>query len=90
MDECYDKIRFSLSDDSGELCFEYFEIIDAPECQEIAGKIRSYILGRPLRLIDANRIRSLECPGSGECMSTVAKVIEENQEIFGIPTHDND
>ena len=33
--ECNDRIRFSLSDDSGVLCFEAFAIADSHEWIEI-------------------------------------------------------
>jgi len=83
MKECYDNVRFSLGDESGELRFESFEIVGMPECQETADELTRYLLGRPLREVDLKRIRSMDCRGSGQCMATVASVIEEHQQMFG-------
>jgi len=82
MDECYDKIRLSLSDESGELRFESFEIVDMPDCQELAGQLREYLVGRPLAQADPHRVRSMSCPSGGACMLVVARIIEEYQRLF--------
>ena len=34
--QCYDSIRFSLSDLSGQMRFESFDIVEMPECHDVA------------------------------------------------------
>ena len=84
--ECYDKIRFSLSDESGVLRFERFEIVDAPECCEVERKLRSHLVGRALAEVNLTYLRSLTCDGDGACMRAVVQVIEEHQQMF-LRTH---
>ena len=81
-DQCLDKVRFSLSDASGVLRFKSFDIIDAPECQEIAEELRSYLVGRPRSQVDVDYIRNLRCPGSGLCMVRIAEVVAEYREMW--------
>jgi len=80
--ECYDKIRFSLSDERGVLRFERFEIVDAPECWEVEQEVRSHLVGRPLTDVDLTYLRSLTCNGDGACTRAVVQVIEEHQQMF--------
>jgi len=82
-DECADKVRFTLSDETGALRFKDFDIIDAPECKEIADTLRQYLLGRPVAEIDVGYIRTLECPGNGQCMHAIANVVAQNKAMFG-------
>ena len=81
-DDCYDKMRFSLSDKSGELRFVHFDIEQAPECANVVQQMRNILLNKRLADIDLAEIRMLSCPGSGQCIHTVVKVIEEHQERF--------
>lgn len=81
-DECRDKIRFSLSDKSGSLRFESFEITGALYCQDIADELRRMIISRSLDEIDIAQIRRLRCPGSGQCMRAIADVVAELQQVF--------
>jgi hypothetical protein len=80
--ECYDKIRFSLSDESGALRFERFEIANAPECWKVEQKLRAHLVGRALAKVDLSYLRSLTCDGDGACMRAVVQVIEEHQQLF--------
>ena len=84
MECCVDNIRFGLSDQSGELRFESFDIVDPPECSEVIDKLREYLIGRSLAEIDITIIRGLECLDSDLCMERVAGMIEEYQEFFGV------
>ena len=36
IDECEERLRFTLSDESGVLRVESFDIVDAPECLQVA------------------------------------------------------
>ncbi len=89
MDGCYDKIRYSLSDESGQMRFESFEFLNMPECAETLETLRDYLLSRPLCQVDPQWVRSLQCQGNGRCMSDVARVIEEHQQLFGSPMKDD-
>ena len=79
---CYDKIRFTLNDSSGVLRFESFDIVDSPECTDIARTLREYLVGRPLAEVDLEYISGLWCWGNAECMKTVVQVIQEHRELF--------
>ena len=80
--ECYDKIRFSLSDESGVLRFETFAIMDVPECRDMEREFRAYLVGRPLSEADLGHLRSLTCDGDGICTRAVIRAIEEQQQLF--------
>ena len=79
---CQDSIRFSLSDDTGDLRFKSFDIVNAPECRSMLETLRNYILSRPLVEIDLRRIQQLDCPGNGQCMDEVVEEIKEAQMLF--------
>ena len=81
-DECVDKVRFSLSDKTGVLRIDDFDIVDAPQCTTFAEKLKRYLIGRPVAEIDVDYIRSLGCSGDGQCMRTIVDVIAEYHELF--------
>ncbi len=54
-----DKIVFSLSDQSGELRFERFAAVGAPELEPTVEALQAYLLGRPLREIDIEAIAGM-------------------------------
>lgn len=81
-EECYDRIRVSLSDETGVLCFESLGIVDAPECRDAEQRLRAYLLGRPLAEVDLDHLRGLKCAGDGACMHAVIRVVEEYQHLF--------
>ena len=80
---CRDRIRFRLSDDSGSLCFETFEIVNSPECYEFEAALREYLVGRPLATVDVSYLRSLNCTAECECVSAVVREVEVHQRMFG-------
>ena len=82
--ECYDKIRFSLSDKSGVLRFETFAIVGAPECGDMEQELRAYLVGRPLSEVDPGYLRSLSCKGDGACMRAVIQTVGEYKELFHV------
>lgn len=82
MDACYDSLRFSLSDENGDLRFESFDISNMPECHDFAVRLREYLLSRPLKDLDPGWVRRMQCPGAGECTSTMARVVEDFQQLF--------
>ena len=81
-DDCYDKVRFALSDKSGELRFVQFDIEQAPECASVVQQLRNILVNKRLADIDLAEIRRLSCPGSGQCIHTVVRIIDEHQERF--------
>ena len=83
MNECYDSIRFSLSDLSGRMQFESFDITDMPKCRRAAASIRNYLLHGPLGEVDVGRIRSMERDGRCPCIAQVVRVVREQQSLFG-------
>ena len=83
MNECYDSIRFSLSDLSGRMRFESFDVVDMPEYKGAAASLTEYLLRRPLAEVDVERIRSMECDGRCTCLGEVAPVVGEQQRLFG-------
>lgn len=80
--DCSDRIRFSLSDKSGVLRFEDFDIVGQPDCRQMAERLRGILLGRPLADIDVAEIRRVSCPGNAECMRAVAEIIEDTKATF--------
>ena len=83
MKECYDSIRFSLSDLSGQMRFESFDLVDMPDCEDVAASLREYLVRCPLAEVDVERIRSMECDGRCTCLGEVARVVREQQHLFG-------
>ena len=81
-DECRDRIRYSLSDVSGTLRIESFDIADAPDCQNIADEVRSVILGRPIANIDVAELLRIFCPGKRLCVCAIVDAIGEEQALF--------
>ncbi len=80
--ECYDRIRFSLNDESGVLRFETFEIAGATECRNVEQELRAYLVGRSLAEIDLGYLRGLTCDENGVCLRTVIQLVEEHQKLF--------
>ncbi|KPK50876.1 MAG: hypothetical protein AMK72_01105 [Planctomycetes bacterium SM23_25] len=83
MKECYDSIRFSLSDLSGQMRFQSFDLVDMPDCEDVAASLREYLVRCPLAEVDVERIRSMECDDRCTCLGEVARVVREQQRLFG-------
>jgi len=81
-DECTDKIRFTLSDETGVLRVADFDIKDAPQCWRLALMLKQYLIGRPVAEIDLDYIRSLRCRGDAVCMRAIVDAIEEYHGMF--------
>ena len=86
VNRCDDNVRFSLSDDTGDLDFTAFDIVNAPECAGLVEELRATLLGQPLAQIDVAEIQSICCPGNGRCMQTIVRAIMECQDMF-LRTH---
>lgn len=86
MSACYDNIRFSLSDRDGEMRFMSLDIVGLPACRIVARRVREYVVGRPLRDVDIQHIRSLACPGCEGCVREMIRAIEENRRMFIRPS----
>jgi hypothetical protein len=71
-----------MSDRTGVLCFENFDIVDAPECHETAEEIRRYLVGRALTDVDVSQIREIGRDGHALCARVVAQLVTESQGIF--------
>ncbi len=80
--ECRERIRCTMSDKSGVLRFENFEIVDTPEAAETAEKIRDYLVGRALADVEAGRIREMGRDGHLLCAHVVAQLVTESQAVF--------
>ncbi len=81
-DDCYDKVRFTLSDKSGELRFIHFDIEQAPKCAKVVQQLSNILLNQRLVDINVADIRALTCPGSKQCINTVVQIVEEYQGRF--------
>jgi hypothetical protein len=81
-DDCRNRVRFALSDSTGVLRFTDFDIVDAPECREVAKTLKAYLVGRPLAELDLDHIRGLSCGGNGQCVRDVADEIEDYRRIL--------
>jgi len=82
MDDCYDKVRFTLSDETGDLRFTDFNIVEMPQCSGVAEKLRELLLEQRLADIDVAKILATPCPGNGQCLQTIARVISDYQDRF--------
>lgn len=80
--ECRNKVRCTLSDRTGLLRFESFDIVDAPERGEMAAMLRHYLVGRALAETDAGYIRELGRMTHPLCAQVIAQLVEESQETF--------
>ena len=74
-EECRDRLRFRLSDDSGVPRFEEFAIVDAPDCRDMQHTLREYLVGRSLADVDLDFLRGLKCPANSECLRALIGVI---------------
>ena len=81
-DECTDKMRFTLSDDTGVLRVVDFHIKDAPQCSDLAEALKQHLIGRPVAEIDVDYIRSLRCPGDAKCLRAIVDAIVEYHNMF--------
>ncbi|MHC4985232.1 MAG: hypothetical protein ACYTFO_03660 [Planctomycetota bacterium] len=79
-DGCYAKIRFTLTDEAGQLCFEAFDMPDAESgCGEV---FRKHLIGRPLAEIDPKNLLRLKGEVPRTCLASVLLMIRENQRAF--------
>lgn len=81
-EECNDKLRFRLGDDSGILRIEEFAIVNAPECRDMQHTVRDYLVGRPLTDVDLDYLRRLRCPADGECLRAMIHEVQKYQRLF--------
>ncbi|MCF7973436.1 MAG: hypothetical protein K9N55_06445 [Phycisphaerae bacterium] len=82
MNDCDDNGRFAISDDTGDLHFTAFDIVNAPECDRLVEELRTKLLDRPLAQIDLSEIQKISCLGNGQCMQTIIHTIVECQDMF--------
>ena len=80
--ECRSKIRCAMSDRTGQLRFENFNIVDAPDCAETADRIRHYLVGRALAETDTSYLREIGRDTHPLCGRVVAQLVTESQETF--------
>ncbi len=85
-EECDNRLRFRLGDNSGVLCIEEFAIADAPECRDMQRTLREYLVGRPLSDVDLDYLRALKCPADGQCMRAMMWEVEKYQRLFTAKT----
>ena len=82
MNDCDDNVRFTLSDDTGDLHFTAFDIVNSPECAGLVENLRAKLLDRPLVQIDVAEIQSMTCSGNGQCMQTIVRTVMKCQNMF--------
>ena len=82
-EQCRDRIRCALSDRSGVLRFESFDIVDAPECEDVSYSVREYVIGRALAEVNVDHVRDLVGAEHPLCARTLAGLLAESQEMFG-------
>lgn len=88
--ECRDRIRFTLSNETGIQRFKDFKLVEAPECGAMGKLLQEYLVGRPLAEVDLAYLRSLKCPymrslecqENGGCVLAIIDVIREFQDLF--------
>ena len=80
--QCRDRVRSALSDRTGVLRFESFDIVDAPDCADTAATLRHYLVGRGLAEVDAGHIRQVGRVTHPLCARVIAQLVQESQETF--------
>lgn len=82
-ENCWDRVRFTLSDKDGVLRFESVELVGSGECGISMEEVAEYMRGRPLAEVDLELLRSKHCRhGQNICMQAVSKAVGEYQELF--------
>jgi hypothetical protein len=81
-EDCYNRIRYSLSDASGVMRFTSFEIIDAPQCKNTNKLLREHLMSRPVADVDLDYLRGMTCELNGECIRTVIRIVEDYQRLL--------
>ncbi len=79
---CSGRPRFQLSDESGVLRFKEFSITGSPECSSLEENIRAYLVGRPLKDVDVDVLRSIHCPAGDGCLREVIREVQKHQRLF--------
>ena len=74
LQECHDRIRFTITDQEGPLRFTKFEIDDDSICKCIEDTLRSYLLNCPLADIDINAINHALSGGHSECAQAIEDI----------------
>jgi len=80
--ECWHRLRAALSDRTGMLRFENFDIVNAPDSAETAATLRHYLVGRPLAETDPAHIRKLGRATEPVCAQRVARLVQKSQRRF--------
>ncbi len=78
---CRHRVRFSLSDASGELVFTDFAVIDRYDCT-VARAIEGHLVGRALGQVDWSLIEQLGRRDACTCADDVIAVLGEFQQQF--------
>jgi len=89
MKDCYGNIRFVLSDRSGQMCFESFDIADTPECRDVIARLSEYLVHRPLGQVDVRRIQSMRRAATDTCIPDVVRTVGELKRLFCAPAAPN-
>jgi hypothetical protein len=78
--ECDSKIRYTLTDESGHLCFKAFDMFGAMSgCGRVLEK---HLVGRPLSAIDPRELLRFKDDAPRPCLASVIRMIRENQRLF--------
>ena len=59
-----------------------FEILNSSRCKDTEKVLREHLIGRPLADVDLDYLRTLTCPGNGECMHAVIREVQKHQQLF--------
>jgi len=81
-DDCANRVRFSLSDETGVLRFTSFDIVDIPAFCDVVETLQEYLVGRSLAEVDVEHLKNVSCAGDGECLRAVISLVEEYQQMF--------
>lgn len=79
-----DKIRFSLGDGTGDRRSESFHIDDSPQYAALEGKLRQYLVGRPLKEVTPGALTEVPEGAPAECRRAVLGAIRDIREVLGV------
>jgi len=80
--ECWHRLRAALSDRTGMLRFENFDIVNAPDSAETAATLRHYLVGRALAEKNPAYIRKLGSVTEPVCARPVVQLVRKSQRRF--------
>jgi hypothetical protein len=82
-EDCRDRLRFRLNDESGVLRVAEFAIGGASACREVEETLQAYLVNRALADVDPDDLLGFVRDGDGDCVRAVVDEVRKYQRLFG-------